>query len=179
MSNEIISSSIRVNITPPIRRVAADASSSIPLDNINSNQQINLSPPPVSIKKVQNTSYDTLKQSIKKTNSEPTTNIRERSTSSSSTSTYSSKSSNNHSLRSFSADPSINQDDDDDDDDASSNDDINHQWNSNQLTSHIPLRQLSKSIDIFIYYYLFYTLTKKILFRESYQIFLMRKKLIV
>jgi len=152
MSNEISSSlnkSLRkMNRTPPIRRVAAHASSSIPLDNINSNEQINintnLSRPSISVKKIKKNSYNLVKQSINKSNNEPPPVLRERSTSSSSST---SKSSNNDSLRSFSADPSIGQDDDDDD--ASSNDDTNHQWNLDQLVSNITLRQLSKTMHSF------------------------------
>jgi hypothetical protein len=135
MLNEIESS----NLTPPIRRIASDALSSIPLDNINSNEQINISYPSISIKKLKKTSYNLVKQSIKKNNCEQPTVLRERSTSSSSSS---SKSSNNHSFKSLSANPSLN--DDDDDDDASSNDDTNRQWDLDQLVSNIPLRQLSK-----------------------------------
>jgi hypothetical protein len=151
MSNQVLSSlnesSISIHMTPPIRRIAADASSSIPTDYISSNEKMNtntnLSRPSVSMKKIKKTSYNFVKQSIKKSNSEPPIVLRERSTSSSSTSSSSSKSSNNDSLRSFSAHPSVHQDDDEDDD-ASSNDDTNQQWDLDQLPSHIPLRQLSK-----------------------------------
>ncbi len=146
-------SSIKVNLTPPIRRVAADASSSITLDYINLNEQINhLSQTSISTKKIKKTSYNLVKQSTKKNNIQPPIVLRERSTSSSSSSSSSSKSTNNDSLRSFSAVPSFNQDDDDDDDDASSNDDTNHQWNLDHLVSNIPLRQRCKSNHIYFYY---------------------------
>jgi hypothetical protein len=117
MSNEIES-----KMTPPIRRVAADASLTIPLNN---NQ----------MKKMKKASYNLVKQSRKITN-QSTTVLRERSTSSSSM---------NDSLKSFSPDLSLNQDDDDDDD-ASSNDETNHQWDLDQIASNIQqIRQLSKS----------------------------------
>jgi hypothetical protein len=145
MSNEILSSlnesSITIDMTPPIRRVAADASF---LTQTNSNEQNHfISRPSISMKKVKKNSYNLVKQSINKNNKnniEPPIVLRERSTSSSSSS---SKSSNNDSLRSLEGNISIN---DDDDDDASSNDEINHQWNLNQSARHIPLGQLSKSI---------------------------------
>jgi hypothetical protein len=148
MSNEILSSlnesSITIDMTPPIRRVAADASF---LTQTNSNEQNHfISRPSISMKKVKKNSYNLVKQSISKNNKnniEPPIVLRERSTSSSSSS---SKSSNNDSLRSLEGNISINDDDDDDDDDASSNDEINHQWNLNQSVRHIPLGQLSKSI---------------------------------
>lgn len=145
MSNEIESSlndlSIKLNLTPPIRRVAADASSSIPLDNINTN----FSHPSILIRQIKKSSSNLIKQSIKKNNNASTTIFRERSISSSSSS---SKSSNNDSLRSFSPDISLHHDDDDD---ASSNDDTNHQWDLGQLVSNIPLRQLSKSRHFFLH----------------------------
>ena len=78
---------------------------------------------------------------MKKSKSERPTVLRERSTSSSSASSFSSKSS----LRSFSAHPSVHQDDDDDD--VSSNDDTNHQWDLDQLATHIH-RHSSKSTKI-------------------------------
>jgi hypothetical protein len=122
MSNEIES---KMTMTPPIRRVAADASLTIPLNN---NQ----------MKKMKKASYNLVKQSTK-INNQSTTVLRERSTSSSS------KSSMNDSLKSLSANLSLNQDDDDDDDDASSNDETNHQWDLDQIASNIQIRQLSKS----------------------------------
>ncbi|CAF1124931.1 unnamed protein product [Rotaria sp. Silwood1] len=148
MSNKVLSSlnesSIRIDMTPPIRRVTADALSSISQDNISSNEQINIntnvSYPLISKRKTTRNSYNLIKQSINKSNYQSTAVSRERSTSSSSTLSSSSKASNNHSLRS-SADPSINQDDDDDDD-ASSNDDTNHQWSFDQHPLNIQLRQL-------------------------------------
>jgi hypothetical protein len=141
MSNENEST---IKMTPPIRRVAADASLSIPLDNhININEEINRSS--ISMKKVKKASYNLVKQSriINNNNNESSTVLRERSTSSSSSS---SKSSINDSLKSFSPDPSLNQDDDDDDD-ASSNDETNHQWNLNEILSNpnFSIRQSSKS----------------------------------
>jgi len=145
-------SSIKVNLTPPIRRVAADASSSITLDYINSNEQINhLSQTSNSTKKIKKTSYNLVKHSTKKNSIQPPIVLRERSTSSSSSSSSSSKSTNNHSLRSFSAVPSFNQDDDDDDD-ASSNDDTNQQWDLDHLISNIPLRQFCKSNHIWFFF---------------------------
>jgi len=118
MSNEIES---KMTMTPPIRRVAADASLTIPLNN---NQ----------MKKMKKASYNLVKQSTK-INNQSTTVLRERSTSSSSI---------NDSLKSFSPDLSLNQDDDDDDD-ASSNDETNHQWDLDEIASNIQIRQLSKS----------------------------------
>jgi hypothetical protein len=152
MSNQVLfslnESSITIDMTPPIRRVAADASSSIPLDYISSNEQINTNfyRPSFSLEQFQSNPCNLIKQSIKKRNSEPSTILRERSTSSSSTTSSLSKSSNNDSLRSFSPNPSVNEDDEDEDD-ASSNDDTNHQWDLNQLASHISMRQLSKLIN--------------------------------
>ncbi|CAF1285017.1 unnamed protein product [Adineta steineri] len=151
MSNQVPSSSnesstIINNLTPPIRRVTNDllSSSSIPpLDNINSNEQINLTRPSLSLRKLQKSSFHFVKQTIEKTNqsssSSSSTILREHSTSSISSL---SKSSNYDSLRSFSPNSSVHQDDDDDDDDGSSSDDINHQWNLNQLASQISIRQL-------------------------------------
>ncbi|CAF2693899.1 unnamed protein product [Rotaria sp. Silwood2] len=149
MSNEVLSSlnesSIKIDMPSPIRRVAVDVLSSIPQDNISSNEQIhintNISYPSISITKTNNNSYDFIKQSIDKSHNESAEILRERSTSSSSTSSSSSKISNNHSLRSYSADLSVNQDDDDYDD-ATSYDDNNHQWDFDQQLLNIPLRQL-------------------------------------
>jgi hypothetical protein len=139
-------SSIKLNLTPPIRRVAADASSSI---TINSNEQINnLSQISIPIKKLKKTSYNLVKQSRKKNSIQPPIVLRERSTSSSSSSSSSSKSTNNDSLRSFSGVPSFNQDDDDD---ASSNDDTNQQWNLDHFISNIPLRQFCKFNHIYFF----------------------------
>jgi hypothetical protein len=60
-------SSIKVNLIPPIRRVAADPSSSITLDCIISNERINtLSQILSSIKKILKNSYNLVKQSTKK-----------------------------------------------------------------------------------------------------------------
>ena len=135
MESSLKESTVKMIMTPPIRRIAGDASLTIPFDNINTN----LTRPSIFIEKIPKTSSQFLKQSIGKNNNEAATVLRERSTSSSTSS------SNNDSLRSFSADPSLNQDDDD----ASSNDESNHQWNLNQLISNIPLRPLSELTDFF------------------------------
>jgi len=155
MSNQVVSSlnapSITIDMTPPIRRVAGDASSSIPLDYISSNEQININTnfyhPSFSYEQVEKNPSNLIKQSIKNPNSASSTILRERSTSSSSTTSSLSKSSNNDSLRSLSPNPSVNEDEDD----ASSNDETNQQWDLNQLASHISIRQLSKLINNKIY----------------------------
>ena len=135
--SSLTKSSIRLDQTSPIRRITADVFSLSHFDSIHSNEQFHLSrnfpPPSISLQKTPQTfSYFAHQSTVS----------RQRSMSSSSRTSSSSKSSADDSFRSFSSYSSTHHEDD-----ASSSEEITHQWNFNQVSSHRSTRQSSKCSD--------------------------------